>query len=168
MSKIAITGASGLIGSALVGDLRDKGHEVLRLVRRPVASADEVQWDPKNESIDIASLAGVSAVINLAGAGVGDKRWTSSYKNEILNSRVSSTHTIATAVEELKPDVFISASAIGWYGETGDRAVTEVDRGGDDFLAGVCEQWEAAADLAPSIRTVKIEPELCLIQPAVR
>lgn len=162
MSKIAITGASGLIGSALVGDLRDKGHEVLRLVRRPVASADEVQWDPKNESIDIASLTGVSAVINLAGAGVGDKRWTSSYKNEILNSRVSSTHTIATAVEELKPDVFISASAIGWYGETGDRAVTEVDRGGDDFLAGVCEQWEAAADLAPSIRTVKIRTGVVL------
>ena len=162
MSKIAITGASGLIGSALVGDLRDKGHEVLRLVRRPVASADEVQWDPKNESIDIASLAGVSAVINLAGAGVGDKRWTSSYKNEILNSRVSSTHTIATAVEELKPDVFISASAIGWYGETGDRAVTEVDRGGDDFLAGVCEQWEAAADLAPSVRTVKIRTGVVL------
>ena len=129
MSKIAITGASGLIGSALVGDLRAKGHEVLRLVRRPVASADEVEWDPKNESIDVASLAGVSAVINLAGAGVGDKRWTSSYKNEILNSRGSSTRTIAKAVEELKPEVFISASAIGWYGETGDRGVTEVDRG---------------------------------------
>ena len=75
MSKIAITGASGLIGSALVGDLRDKGHEVLRLVRRPVASADEVQWDPKNESIDIAALAGVNAVINLAGAGVGERQW---------------------------------------------------------------------------------------------
>jgi uncharacterized protein (TIGR01777 family) len=156
MSKIAITGASGLIGSALVGDLREKGHEVLRLVRRPVASADEVQWDPKNESIDLAALTGVNAVINLAGAGVGDKRWTSSYKNEILNSRVSSTRTIAKAVEELKPDVFISASAIGWYGETGDRAVTEADRGGEDFLAGVCEQWEAAADLAPSVRTVKM------------
>jgi len=162
MSKIAITGASGLIGSALVGDLRDKGHEVLRLVRRPVASADEVQWDPKNESIDIAALAGVNAVINLAGAGVGDKRWTNSYKNEILNSRVSSTRTIAKAVEELKPDVFISASAIGWYGETGDRAVTETDRGGDDFLAGVCEQWEAAADLAPSVRTVKIRTGVVL------
>ncbi|MSO33501.1 MAG: TIGR01777 family protein [Candidatus Nanopelagicaceae bacterium] len=162
MSKIAITGASGLIGSALVGDLREKGHEVLRLVRRHVASADEVQWDPKNESIDIAALAGVNAVINLAGAGVGDKRWTSSYKNEILNSRVSSTRTIAKAVEELKPDVFISASAIGWYGETGDRGVTEADRGGDDFLAGVCEQWEAAADLAPSVRTVKIRTGVVL------
>jgi len=162
MSKIAITGASGLIGSALVGDLRDKGHEVLRLVRRPVASADEVQWDPKNESIDIAALAGVNAVINLAGASVGDKRWTSLYKSEILNSRVSSTRTIAKAVEELKPDVFISASAIGWYGETGDRGVTESDRGGDDFLAGVCEQWEAAADLAPSVRTVKIRTGVVL------
>jgi uncharacterized protein (TIGR01777 family) len=162
MSKIAITGASGLIGSALVGDLRDKGHEVLRLVRRPVASADEVQWDPKNESIDVAALVGVNAVINLAGAGVGDKRWTSLYKSEILNSRVSSTRTIAKAVEELKPDVFISASAIGWYGETGDRGVTESDRGGDDFLAGVCEQWEAAADLAPSVRTVKIRTGVVL------
>ena len=162
MSKIAITGASGLIGSALVGDLRAKGHEVLRLVRRPVASADEVQWDPKNESIDIAALAGVNAVINLAGAGVGDKRWTSLYKSEILNSRVSSTRTIAKAVEELKPDVFISASAIGWYGETGDRGVTESDRGGDDFLAGVCEKWEAAADLAPSVRTVKIRTGVVL------
>jgi len=162
MSKIAITGASGLIGSALVGDLREKGHEVLRLVRRPVASADEVQWDPKNESIDIAALAGVNAVINLAGAGVGDKRWTSLYKSEILNSRVSSTRTIAKAVEELKPDVFISASAIGWYGESGNRAVVESDRVGDDFLAAVCREWEGAADLVTDVRTVKIRTGLVL------
>lgn len=162
MSKVAITGASGLIGSALVGDLRAKGHEVLRLVRRPVTSPDEVQWDPKNQSIDINGLSEVNVVINLAGAGVGDKRWSPSYKSEILNSRIDSTTTIAKAVEELKPNLFISASAIGWYGETGERAVTETDRGGDDFLAGVCKDWEAAADLAPSVRTVKMRTGVIL------
>jgi uncharacterized protein (TIGR01777 family) len=104
----------------------------------------------------------VDAIFHLAGAGVGDKRWTSSYRSEILNSRLLGTTTIATACEQLQPDVFISASAIGYYGETGDRSVTETDRGGSDFLSVVCREWEAVANLAPSIRTIKLRTGLVL------
>ena len=104
----------------------------------------------------------VDAIIHLAGVGVGDKRWTKRYKSEILNSRLLGTTTIAKAVAELKPQVFISASAIGWYGESGNRAVVETDRVGDDFLAAVCREWESAADLAADVRTVKIRTGLVL------
>jgi uncharacterized protein (TIGR01777 family) len=160
--RIAITGASGLIGSALVGHLKSEGHTVQRLVRRTPVSPDEVQWDPKTGFVDIESLRGVDAIIHLAGAGVGDKRWNKKYKAEILNSRLLGTTTIANAVSELQPDVFISASAIGWYGESGNRAVVESDNAGDDFLAAVCREWEAAADLAQNTRTVKIRTGLVL------
>ena len=143
--RIAVTGATGMIGSALVGHLKSEGHTVQKLVRRPVVSSDEIAWDPKAGTIDLAALEGVDAIIHLAGANVGDRRWTKRYKAEILNSRLLGTNTIATAVSQLKPSVFISASAIGWYGETGNRAVTENDRPGDDFLATVCKEWESAA-----------------------
>ena len=160
--RIAITGASGLIGSALVGHLKSEGHTVQRLVRRTPVSPDEVQWDPKTGYVDLDALRGVDAIIHLAGAGVGDKRWNKKYKAEILNSRLMGTTTIANAVTELQPDVFISASAIGWYGESGNRAVVESDKCGDDFLAAVCREWEAAADLAQNTRTVKIRTGLVL------
>ena len=160
--RIAITGASGLIGTALVGHLKSEGHTVQRLVRRPVVAPDEIQWDPKTGYVDIEALRGVDAVIHLAGVGVGDKRWTKKYKAEILNSRLLGTTAIARAVSEVKPQVFISASAIGWYGESGNRAVVESDRVGDDFLAAVCREWEAAADLAEGVRTVKIRTGLVL------
>jgi uncharacterized protein (TIGR01777 family) len=160
--RIAITGASGLIGTALIGHLKSEGHTVQRLVRRQVVSADEIQWDPAAGTVDLAALEGVDAVIHLAGANVGDKRWSKKYKAEILNSRLLGTTTIANAVNTVKPQVFISASAIGWYGETGNRAVTEEDRPGDDFLAAVCKEWEAAADLAINTRTVKIRTGLVL------
>jgi len=143
--RIAVTGASGLIGSALVGHLKSEGHTVQRLVRRLPVSPDEVQWDPATGYVDTAALAGVDAVIHLAGVGVGDKRWSKKYKSQILNSRLLGTEAIAKAVAEVKPQVFISASAIGWYGESGNRAVVESDRVGDDFLAAVCREWEAAA-----------------------
>ena len=162
MQRIAITGASGLIGSALVGKLKSDGYTVQRLVRRPTVSSEEIFWNPVTQEIDIDALAGVDAVIHLAGAGVGDKRWTKKYKSEILNSRLLGTTTIANAVAQIKPKVFISSSAIGWYGETGNRAVIESDRGGDDFLAAVCREWEAAADLAGDVRTVKIRTGLVL------
>lgn len=162
MQRVAITGASGLIGSALVGKLKSDGYTVQRLVRRPTVSAEEIYWNPQESKVDLDALAGVDAVIHLAGAGVGDKRWTKKYKSEILNSRLLGTSTIANAVAEVKPKVFISSSAIGWYGETGNRAVTENDRGGDDFLSAVCREWEAAADLAGEIRTVKIRTGLVL------
>lgn len=160
--RIAVTGASGLIGSALVGKLKSDGYTVHRLVRRATVSSEEIFWDPAKSEIDVDALAGVDAVIHLAGAGVGDKRWTKKYKSEILNSRLLGTTTIANAVAQVKPRVFISASAIGWYGETGNRAVSESDRGGDDFLAAVCREWEAAADLAGDVRTAKIRTGLVL------
>ena len=160
--RIAVTGASGLIGSALVGYLKSQGHTVQRLVRRAAVSSEEITWDPIAGTVDMEALAGVDAVIHLAGAGVSDKRWTKKYKSEILNSRLLGTTTIAKAVAIVKPQVFISASAIGWYGESGYRAVIESDRVGDDFLAAVCHEWESAADLAGDVRTVKLRTGLVL------
>jgi uncharacterized protein (TIGR01777 family) len=160
--RIAITGASGLIGTALVGHLKSEGHTVQRFVRRPVVAPDEIQWDPKTGFVDIEALRGVDAIIHLAGVGVGDKRWSKKYKSEILNSRLLGTTAIANAVNEVKPQVFISASAIGWYGESGNRSVIESDRVGDDFLAAVCREWEGAADLVTDVRTVKIRTGLVL------
>ena len=160
--RIAVTGASGLIGTALVGYLKSQGHTVQRLVRRAAVSSEEITWDPTAGTVDLDALAGVDAVIHLAGAGVSDKRWTKKYKSEILNSRLLGTTTIAKAVAIVKPQVFISASAIGWYGESGNRAVIESDRVGDDFLATVCREWESAADLAGDVRTVKIRTGLVL------
>ena len=160
--RIAVTGASGLIGSALVGYLKSQGHTVQRLVRRAAVSCEEITWDPIAGTVDMEALAGVDAVIHLAGAGVSDKRWTKKYKGEILNSRLLGTTTIAKAVAIVKPQVFISASAIGWYGESGNRAVIESDRAGDDFLAAVCHEWESAADLAGDVRTVKLRTGLVL------
>ena len=123
--RVAITGASGLIGSALLGHLKSEGHTVQRLVRRKTVAADEVFWDPIKGEIELEPLRGVEAIIHLAGANVGDKRWTKKYRAEILNSRLLGTTTIAKAANEVKPAVVISASAIGWYGETGNRAVNE-------------------------------------------
>ncbi len=160
--RIAITGASGLIGSALVGHLKSEGHTVQRLVRRATVAPDEIQWDPKTGYVDIEALRGVDAVIHLAGVGVGDKRWSKRYKSEILNSRLLGTTAIANAVAEVKPQVFISASAIGWYGDSGNRAVVETDSVGNDFLAAVCREWEGAADLAGDVRTVKLRTGLVL------
>ena len=162
LQRIAVTGSSGLIGSALVGHLRSEGHTVQRLVRRKAVAPDEIQWDPKTGSVDLAPLVGIDAVIHLAGANVGDHRWTKKYRAEILNSRLLGTTTIAQAVAAVKPKVFLSGSAIGFYGETGNRAVSESDRGGDDFLSAVCREWEAAADLATDVRTVKIRTGLVL------
>lgn len=160
--RIAITGASGLIGSALFGLLKSEGHTVQKLVRRPVISPEEVFWNPDSGEVDLAPLAGVNAIVHLAGAGVSDKRWSAKYRATILNSRLLGTTAIANAVATLQPEVFISASAIGWYGDTGNRAVSESDRGGDDFLAAVCREWEAAADLAGAVRTVKMRTGLVL------
>jgi uncharacterized protein (TIGR01777 family) len=161
-NRVAISGATGLIGTALTAHLTNEGYSVSRLVRRNSLTPDEIQWDPKSGHVDLPKLEGVGAVIHLAGAGVGDKRWSAKYRAEILNSRLLGTTAIANAVATVKPDVFISGSAIGWYGETGNRAVTETDKPGDDFLATVCREWEHAADLAGDVRTVKIRTGLVL------
>lgn len=145
--RIAVTGASGLIGSSLVPVLRDRGHEVVRLVRRAAKTPDEVRWDPSTNYVDPSGFTDIDGVVHLAGAGVGDRRWTAAYKAEILSSRVLGTRTIATAMASLdpRPRVFVCGSAIGYYGDTGDRAVTEESPQGHGFLADVVGSWEAAA-----------------------
>ncbi|MET7684467.1 TIGR01777 family oxidoreductase [Streptomyces sp. NPDC005423] len=157
-SRIAVTGASGLIGSALVRSLRADGHEVVRLVRRAAQSPDEVRWDPEGQYVDAAGLDGCAAVVNLAGAGIGDHRWTDAYKKTIRDSRVLGTAALAEAVAALDrpPRVFVSGSAIGIYGDTGERPVDEKTPPGDGFLPSVCVEWEEAAAPAreAGIRTV--------------
>ena len=162
INQVAVTGSSGLIGSALVGQLRADGFEVKKIVRRPVRNNDEVFWNPNIGEIDLTALSQVDAIIHLAGVGVGDKRWSAAYKSEILNSRLLGTTTIATAAKTLGVKKFISASAIGYYGETGNRSVSESDRGGEDFLSVLCREWEAAADLAIDIPTIKLRTGLVL------
>ncbi|MFD7003639.1 TIGR01777 family oxidoreductase [Streptomyces mirabilis] len=157
-SRIAIAGASGLIGSALTRSLTADGHEVVRLVRRAPRGKDEVRWDPDGQRMDAAGLAGCAAVVNLAGAGVASRRWTEAYKRKILDSRVRGTATLAAAVASLdeRPRVFVNGSAIGFYGETGDRVVDESAPPGEGFLPSVCVAWEGAAAPAreAGVRTV--------------
>lgn len=160
--KIAIAGSSGLIGTALVESLRADGHEVIRLVRRKSVATSEVTWDPANKQIDLASLSGVEVLINLAGAGVGDQRWTKKYKKLILSSRVQSTKTLANAALTIKPKVLINASAIGFYGDTDSREVNEDSAPGSGFLADVVKAWEDATAVASTagIRVVNLRTGL--------
>ncbi|WP_369037853.1 MULTISPECIES: TIGR01777 family oxidoreductase [Streptomyces] len=145
-SRIVVAGASGLIGTALVRSLTADGHEVRRLVRRAPRTKDEVRWDPAGRTVDTAGLVGCDAVVNLAGAGVGDRRWTDSYKRTIRESRLLGTATLAEAVASLDepPRVFVNGSAMGYYGETGERSVDEDAPAGDGFLPSLCVEWEAA------------------------
>ena len=147
--KIAITGASGLIGTPLVGLLRGGGHDVVRFVRGRADAADERGWDPASRRLEPEALADTDAVIHLAGAGVADKRWSDSYKATILDSRVDGTTAVAHAMAAARaagsgPSVLLSASAIGWYGDTGDRPTDESGPAGQGFLADVCQRWEQA------------------------
>ncbi|MFE2428447.1 TIGR01777 family oxidoreductase [Streptomyces sp. NPDC059373] len=164
MRRIAVTGSAGLIGSALVRSLSADGHQVVRLVRREPAAPDEVRWDPERQYVDVAGLRGCEAVVHLAGAGVGDHRWTAAYKKEIRESRVLGTAAIADAVASMDspPQVLISASGVNFYGDTGDRAVDENDPPGDGFLAEVCQAWEEATAAAEEagVRTAYIRTGL--------
>ncbi|MEV5142957.1 TIGR01777 family oxidoreductase [Streptomyces sp. NPDC052727] len=146
-SRIAVAGASGLIGSVLVRSLTADGHEVVRLVRREPRGADEVRWDPERSYVDAAGLTGCDVVVNLAGAGVGERRWTPEYKRLLRDSRVLGTAALAEAAASLPrpPRVFVNGSAIGFYGDTGDRVVDEGTPPGDGFLSALCVEWEEAA-----------------------
>ncbi|MEV7086679.1 TIGR01777 family oxidoreductase [Streptomyces sp. NPDC093085] len=156
--KIAVTGSTGLIGTALVASLRADGHEVVRLVRRAARSADEIAWDPVRQTIDAGKLNGCGAVVHLAGAGIGDRRWSEAYQRELRDSRVLGTATLAEALTTLDapPAVLVSGSAIGFYGYTDGRRVDESAPPGDGFLSGLCVAWEEAASPAEEagIRTV--------------
>lgn len=163
-SRIAVAGASGLVGSALVRSLAADGHEVVRLVRRAARGRDEICWDPEGRYVDAAGLAGCDAVVNLAGAGIGDHRWTDAYKKTLRDSRVLGTAALAEAVASLseRPRVFVSGSAIGYYGDTGERAVDEEAPPGEGFLPSLCVEWEGAAAAAQEagVRTVLLRTGL--------
>ncbi len=155
--RIAVTGSTGLIGSALVRSLAHDGHQVVRLVRRDPTGPDEARWNPEG-GVEVGALTGCAAVVHLAGAGVGDRRWTAAYKRRIHDSRVHGTATLAAAVaaEPVPPKVLVCGSAIGYYGDTGDRRTDEGGAAGTGFLAELCRDWEAAAAPAEraGIRTV--------------
>ncbi|WP_328401475.1 TIGR01777 family oxidoreductase [Streptomyces sp. NBC_00390] len=148
--RIAVTGSTGLIGTALVHSLRADGHEVVRLVRRPARAGDEVEWDPDRQYVDVAGLVGCDGVVHLAGAGIAGRRWTDAYKRQIRDSRVLGTAAIAEAVASLAapPRVLVCGSAVGFYGDCGDRVLDENSPPGDGFLPKVCVEWEEAAAAA--------------------
>lgn len=157
--KVAVAGSSGLIGTGLQAALRSEGHEVVRLVRRPAEGRDEVRWDPVRGELDPAHLGGVEAFVNLAGAGIGDKKWTPERRKEVLDSRVVPTRLLAETAAKLDPlpRAFLGGSAVGWYGyDTGDTEKTEADPPGHGFLTDVVMAWEQAAAPAKEagIRTV--------------
>jgi uncharacterized protein (TIGR01777 family) len=164
--KVVVTGASGLIGSALVPRLRAGGHEVVRLVRRAPQAADEVSWDPDGGTVETEGLAGVEAAVHLAGAGVGDHRWTDEYKRTIRDSRVLGTRTLVKALTALEPlpRVLVSGSAVGFYGDRGDEELTEESPGGKGFLADVVRAWEAETEPASAagIRVAQIRTGLVM------
>lgn len=147
--RVVVSGASGLIGTALVPSLRSSGHEVHRLVRREATETDEIRWDPAAGELDASLLQGVDALVNLSGENLG-KRWTDARKRAILDSRVQSTELLARTAAALdpKPSVLVVASAVGIYGDRGDEILTEESAAGAGFLADVVHAWEAAADPA--------------------
>lgn len=156
--RVLTAGASGLVGSALVPKLKAEVAEVIRLVRS-AAGPGEIEWHPDRGTIDAAALDGVDAIINLAGDGIANGRWTEEKKRRILDSRVNGTRLLSEAMAKLsrKPATFINASAIGFYGSR-DELVDEESSPGEGFLARVCREWEAAAAPAEQagIRVVKL------------
>ena len=164
--KILITGASGLIGQALTKQLNATGHTTVAAVRREPRRNDEVQWNPTTGEMSPTAFDGVDAVVHLAGAGIGDKRWTDAYKMEILQSRTLGTALLADTMASLdkKPSVFLSGSAIGIYGVRDDTELGEDAAIGTGFLADVCRDWEAASASASAagIRTVLLRTGIVL------
>ena len=177
--RITISGSSGLIGNALVEHMRAGGHTVTQLVRRPVGGSaggsaggsvggavHEVQWDPSAGTLPASAIDGADAVINLAGAGIGDHRWTDEYKRELLDSRLRTTQLLASTIAavDAKPSVLLSGSAIGWYGPRHDEVLDETASPGTTFLADICVQWEnaTAAAEAAGVRTAHLRTGIVL------
>jgi hypothetical protein len=163
--RVAITGSSGLIGTALTRSLRVDGHQVVRIMRTAASTGElNLHWDPARGEFDPKGLEGIDAVIHLAGAGILDKRWTEARKKMLLDSRVLSTSLLANTLASMAspPPVLLSGSAIGWYGDRGNEACIEIHGPGDDFLAELCTAWEAATQPAKTagIRVVHLRSGL--------
>lgn len=158
--KILLSGASGMLGSAIGAALRQQGASVLRLVRRQAKSSGEIEWNPTANQIDAEGLNGVTGAIHLSGASVAGRRWTAGYKREITESRVATTRLLAETLAQLKqpPRVLITASAVGFYGDRGDEILDEDSLAGVGFLSELCQAWEAAAQPAKDagIRVVQL------------
>ncbi|WP_142058073.1 TIGR01777 family oxidoreductase [Pseudarthrobacter sp. B4EP4b] len=155
--RIVIAGASGLIGTHMSATFRTAGHQVISLVRREASSAAEVQWNPAAGELDPKALEGADAVVNLSGAGIGDRPWTRKRVAELFSSRLDATRTLTSAMRQLDspPPVFISQSGAGYYGDAGNTVLREDAPQGAGTLARICAEWEAAAAAAPpGIRVV--------------
>lgn len=156
--RILVSGSHGLVGKALISSLRSDSHEIVRLVRGKPSGATEIEWHPNQEKIDASALEGLDAVVHLAGESIASGRWTDEKKRAIRDSRVKGTALLSDALARLSrpPSVFVSASAIGYYGNRGDEVLTEKSAPGDDFLASVCVEWENATipTIEKGIRTV--------------
>jgi hypothetical protein len=163
--KLAVTGASGLIGSALVRYMRTGGHEVLRLVRRAPKANDEVLWDPDSGAIEDAALEGVDAVVHLAGENIAGGRWSEARKGLLRSSRVGPTRRLAETLarQKRKPQVLVSASALGYYGHRDDTWLTEADAPADDFLGRLSVEWEAATAPAREAGVRVVNPRLGIV-----
>ena len=163
-STVAITGASGFLGSAVAASLKRSGTRVLKLVRRPAAADDEVSWDPEASTVESDKLAGIDAVLHLAAESIAGV-WTAAKKRRILESREHGTRLLATAIASLDrpPRALVSVSGIGYYGDAGDRVLTESAPPGDDFIARVCIAWEAATRPAANAGIRVVTPRMGLV-----
>ncbi|KJX75461.1 TIGR01777 family oxidoreductase [Mycobacterium lepromatosis] len=141
---VAIAGSSGMIGSALAAALRDADRLVLRIVRRTPANTKEIHWNPESGEFDTDALTDVDTVVNLCGVNLGQRRWSGSFKQSLRDSRITPTEVLSAAVAEAGVSTLINASAVGYYGDTGDCVVDENGQAGTDFLAKLCQDWEAA------------------------
>ena len=163
--RILISGASGLIGTELQAQLKAAGHTTVVLVRRAANSPNEIEWDPRTGKLDSAALEAIDAIVNLAGATTGKLPWTKIYKKELIQSRIDSTKTIIQAMKNCKtmPQVLISGSASGFYGDTGDSLLSETAPNGEGFLAELANSWEREAMKAPSgVRVVLVRTTMVL------
>lgn len=163
-ATVAIAGSSGLIGTALVSALRADGYRVLRIVRRTPSKSDELHWNPDAGTLDPSVLSGVDAVVNLCGVNIGGARWSGAFKQSLRDSRLEPTEVLAEAVAEAGISTLINASAVGYYGDTGDHTVDESAPAGSGFLAQLCVDWEAATAAAreAGTRVVMIRTGLVL------
>ena len=147
--RIAVAGSSGLIGGALCRSLRERGDDVVRLVRRPPEHVSEVQWDPSTRHLDPGVLDGVDAVVNVAGVSIGAKRWSPEFKEELISSRTDGSTALATAIAATgRPIHLVNGSAVGYYGDRGDEVLTEESPGGSGFLADLVRAWEGSTEPA--------------------